>query len=211
MAKQTEDNRNPYRKCFENSAPLAVQIAAAVAELLQALDKPENPRLMKSWAQHLTPFSGDQLADAFNTVALTSKGWPTLGDITEPILEAEYAADLAWLLLGLKRHKKTWKDRDPIYGPDVRVRNDAESHFDFVRGEMLEAAIPAPPIPHRLVHALQVMGAGTVLDGLAELSRHPMTGAFSWDAAEAGKVKFQTERDFKAAWTIARRRELAGQ
>ena len=206
-----KQSKNPFSMIFSGNEPKIQQTACAVALLREMLDKPENPRLINLWAQTLIPFSGDQLAAAFNTVALTCKGWPTLGDITEPILEAEYAADLAWLLLGLKRHKKTWKDRDPIYGPDVRVRNDAESHFDFVRGEMLEAAIPAPPIPPRLVHALQVMGSGTVLDGLAELSRHPMTGAFSWDAAEAGKVKFQTERDFRNAWTIARRRELAGQ
>ena len=204
-----KQSKNPFSMIFSGNEPKIQQTACAVALLREMLDKPENPRLINLWAQTLIPFSGDQLAAAFNTVALTCKGWPTLGDITEPILEAEYAADLAWLLLGLKRHKKTWKDRDPIYGPDVRVRNDAESHFDFVRGEMLEAAIPAPPIPPRLVHALQVMGAGTIADGLAELSRHPMTGAFSWDAAEAGKVKFQTERDFKSAWMIARRRELA--
>lgn len=206
-----KQSKNPFSMIFSGNEPKIQQTACAVALLREMLDKPENPRLINLWAQTLIPFSGDQLAAAFNTVALTCKGWPTLGDITEPILEAEYAADLAWLLLGLKRHKKAWQDRDPIYGPDIRVRNDAEHHFDFVRGEMLEDAIPAPPIPPRLVHALQVMGSGTVLDGLAELSRHPMTGAFSWDAAEAGKVKFQTERDFRNAWTIARRRELAGQ
>ena len=202
---------NPLLSVFRKSTISKIeQITLAIEMLQEGMDHKVNPQQVGQWVRALQSFNGEQLAIAFNWDFLTCQGWPTLNDITSPIFEEEYAADLTWLLLGLKRHKKTWKDREPIYGPDVRVRNDAESHFDFVRGEMLEAAIPAPPIPPRLMHALQVMGAGTVADGLAELSRHPMTGAFSWDAAEAGKVKFQTERDFKAAWTIARRRELAG-
>ena len=199
-----------YPELFQSSTPLENRIAQAAARLAMVLNKPMTTPMILAWAQRLKGFSPSQLTEAFIAAEATLDSWPAPSAIVNGIFEAEYAADLTWLLLGLKRHKKTWKDREPIYGPDVRMRNDAESHFDFVRGEMLEAAIPAPPIPPRLMHALQVMGAGTVADGLAELSRHPMTGAFSWDAAEAGKVKFQTERDFKAAWTIARRRELAG-
>lgn len=200
-------NSNPFSMIFSGSEPKIQQTACAVALLREMLDKPENPRLVNLWAQTLSPFSGDQLAEAFNTVALTSTGWPTLGDITEPILDAEYAADLAWLLRGLKLHKKKWEDRPAIYGRPFR--KPGAQMDDWTDGPLLEAAIPAPQIPHRLVHALQVLGSGTVLDGLAELARHPMAGQYDWDAAEAGKVKFQVEREFRSAWMIVRRRELA--
>ena len=207
MAKPTDDTHNPLTMCFENSEPKQAQIARAVKILLELLDKPENPTLMKRWAQLLTPFSGNQLAEAFNTVALTSKGWPTLGDITGPILEAEYAADLAWLLRGLKLHKRTWQDRPAIYGD--RYRKPGADRDDWTDGPLLEASIPAPAIPPRLVHALQVLGSGTVHDGLAELARHPFTGAYQWDAVESSKVKYQVERDFRKAWDLARHQELA--
>ena len=208
MAKATDDTHNPLRMCFENSEPKQAQIARAVKILLELLDKPENPTMMKRWAQLLTPFSGDQLAEAFNTVALTSTGWPTLGDITAPILEAEYAEDLAWLLQGLRLHKKGWRDREAIYGPAYRKPG---AHMDdWTAGPLLEAVIPAPAIPPRLVAALRVLGAsGVIADGLAELARHPASGGYPVDAAEVGKVKFQVERDFKAAWMMARRKELA--
>ena len=206
MAKQQETG-NQFSTIFKSSKSKTEKIEMAVSLLRKMSEKPENPVVVKSWARALQVFGEDQLAEAFNSVSLTSTGWPTLGDITAPILDAEYAADLAWLLRGLKLHKREWKDRPAVYGPDYR--KPGAGIDDWTRGPLLEAAIPAPPIPPRLVRALQVLGAGTILDGLAELSRHPQGGG-QWDAVEAGKVRFQVERDFKAAWMIARRSELAG-
>ena len=206
MAKQQETG-NQFSTIFKSSKSKTEKIEMAVSLLRQMSEKPENPVVVKSWARALQVFGEDQLSEAFNTVSLTSTGWPTLGDITAPILEAEFAADLAWLLRGLKLHKREWKDRPAVYGPDYR--KPGAGIDDWTQGPLLEAAIPAPAIPARLVRALQVLGAGTVLDGLAELARHPQGGG-QWDAVEAGKVRFQVERDFKAAWMIARRSELAG-
>jgi hypothetical protein len=199
--------QNQFRTVFEGPEPHIQKIAWAVELLREMLDKEPRPRIAQLWAQALAVFSEDQLAESFNALSLTSNGWPTLGDITAPILEAEYAADLAWLLQGLKLHKKAWQDRPAVYGPDYR--KPGAKIDDWTAGPLLEAAIPAPPIPSRLVRALTVLGAGTLPDGLAELSRHPQGGG-QWDAVEAGKVRFQVERDFKAAWMMARRRELAG-
>ena len=208
MAKQTEtESKNLFLTIFSGKEPKMRQLQCAVALLRETLSQPENPRVVELWAQMLVGFGNEDLAAAFNTVALTSTRWPTLGDITAPILEAEYAADLAWLLHGLRLHKKDWHDRPAVYGPEYR-KPGAEID-DWTKGPLLEAAIPAPPIPPRLVRALQVLGAGTVLDGLAELARHPQGGG-QWDVVEAGKVRFQVERDFKAAWMMARRSELAG-
>jgi hypothetical protein len=82
---------------------------------------------------------------------------------------------------------------------------------DWTAGPLIEAAIPAPAIPPRLQAALRVLGAsGDVADGLAELARHPATNAYAWDAVEAGKVRYQVERDFKDAWMAVRKRELGG-
>lgn len=208
MATQTV-TKNPLMMCFENSEPKPVQIARAVKILLELLGKPENPVLMERWAQLLQPIPGEQLAVAFTAAALTCTGWPTLGDITGPIFDQEFADELAWILVGLRRHKRDWQDRDAVYGPQKRVPGDGQ--FDWVRGDLIEAAIPAPTIPRRLREALGVLGAtGDLGDGLEQMSRHPAVGAIHWDAVEAGKVKFQIERDFRSAWMVVRRRELAG-
>ncbi len=157
----------------------------------------------RTWAQALAVFGEDQLAVAFNTVALTSKGWPTLGDITEPILDAEYAADWAWIILGLKRHGSAWQAKPARYGP--QWRKPGAGIDDWEPGPLLEAEIPAPEIPRRLVECLARIG------GLAELAKHPATGHdWQWEPAEAQRIKFQIERDFKAAWMAVRKRELGG-
>jgi hypothetical protein len=157
---------------------------------------------MRSWAIHLAIFPSDQLAEAFNTVALTSKGWPTLGDITEPIFDAEYAADWAWIILGLKRHGSAWQAKTARYGP--QWRKPGAGIDDWEPGPLLEAEIPAPEIPRRLVECLARIG------GLAELAKHPATGHWQWEPAEAQRIKFQIDRDFKAAWMAVRKRELGG-
>jgi hypothetical protein len=54
------------------------------------------------------------------------------------------------------------------------------------------------------------LGAGTTTEGLHILSRHPAIKSNTLAGDEAAKVKFQIERDFKAAWLMARRRELGG-
>lgn len=59
--------------------------------------------------------------------------------------------------------------------------------------------------PRRLVECLARIG------GLAELAKHPATGHdWQWEPAEAQRIKFQIERDFKAAWMAVRKRELGG-
>jgi hypothetical protein len=178
------------------------QLETAVAVLRETLDKPENPRLATLWAQTLMPFRSDQLAEAFNTVALTSKGWPTLGDITEPILDAEYAADWAWIIQGLRRHGVNWQAKPARYGP--QWRKPGAGIDDWEPGPLLEAEIPAPEIPRRLVECLARIG------GLVELAKHPAIGVWQWEPAEAQRIKFQVERDFKAAWMAVRKRELGG-
>jgi hypothetical protein len=209
MAKQTAE-KSPFWTVFnakDGKEAKIKQIQTAVELLREMLDKPENPRQASLWAQALIPFSGDQLAEAFNACALTSKGWPTLGDITEPIFAAEFAADLAWLLQRLKLHKPEWRDRPAIFGPDYR--KPGAGIDEWTKGPETHAAVPAPPIPPRLVRALQVLGAGTELDGLTELARHPGAGGVIADSVESGKARFQVERDFRAAWMMARREELA--
>ena len=93
MAERAETE---FSMIFKNSASKMAAITTATRLLQALLDKPENHNLAEAWARALRSFGEDQLAVAFNTVALTSKGWPTLGDITEPIFDAEYAADWAW-------------------------------------------------------------------------------------------------------------------
>ncbi len=200
MADQTE---NPLLSVFKSSLPKQRQIVLAVEALQEIIGKQANTKQAEMWAKLLMPFRSDQLAEAFNTVALTSKGWPTLGDITEPILDAEYAADWAWIILGLKRHGSAWQAKPARYGP--QWRKPGAGIDDWEPGPLLEAEIPAPEIPRRLVECLARIG------GLAELAKHPATGHdWQWEPAEAQRIKFQIERDFKAAWMAVRKRELGG-
>jgi hypothetical protein len=156
----------------------------------------------------LTNFNGEQLAEAFNWAALTCKGWPTLADITEPIFSDEFAVDLGWLLAGLRAHKAAWQDTEPIFAESYRKPGAARD--EWTQGDLISPAKAAPAIPPRLMDALETLGAGRVSDGLVEMIRHPAAGCHYVDFAESGKIKFQIERNFKAAWMAARRRELAG-
>lgn len=171
------------------------------------LGKTIQAAVLEGWAQRLQSFTPEQLGGAFIAAEATLDAWPSVSVIVNAIFEAEYADDLRWLIQSLKLHKRDWLDREAIYGPDFRL--PGAHRDDWQKGPLLEAAIAAPAISARLQRALQLLGHGTVKDGLAELSRHPAAGAFQWDAAEAGKVRFQIEKEFKAAWMIARRQELA--
>jgi len=208
MAKATDDTHNPLRMCFENSEPKQAQIARAVKILLELLDKPENPTMMKRWAQLLQPFSGEQLATAFNAVALTSNGWPTLGNITDQVLEAEWAEESVWMYQALRRHSTDWHDRDAVYSQLKRVPGGKMD--EFLPQTIITPAVPAPVIPPRLVAAITLMGGGALKDGLRELAKHPACHAYQWDAAEASKMAFQVNRDFRSAWLAVRKRELGG-
>jgi hypothetical protein len=205
MAERAETE---FSMIFKNSASKMAAITTATRLLQALLDKPENHNLAEAWARALRSFGEDQLAVAFNTVALTSKGWPTLGDITEPIFDAEYAADWAWIVQGLKRHGVKWQAREARYG--VRWRKLGAGIDDWEPGPLLEAEIPAPEIPPRLRAAIGRLAAEDISGGLAELAKHPTFGIWQWEPAEANRIKFGIERDFKAAWMAVRKRELGG-
>jgi len=207
MASNETRTENPLMTCFETSKPKQVQIAQAVRVLLQMLDKPENPPMMERWAQILTPFRSEQLAEAFSTVAMTSHGWPTPGDITDLIFEREYAADFTWLLATLARHGADWQDRPPVYGEMWRKLGAGMD--DWQPGELKEKAIPAPLMPPRLDAALVTVG-GSMKAGLAFIQRHPFFWSPRYGGDEAMRTKAQIEKEFKAAWLQARRREIGG-
>lgn len=205
-----ESMGNQFTMIFDSSRSKREKRALATETLRVILEKPENRPLAELWAHSLMKFGDHELAEAFQIAALTCSAWPTLAEITGPIIDAEYVADLAWILTGLRRHKADWQDRPAVRGESLRVRNDAESRFDWVLGPVIEEAIPAPTIPPRLRYALEIVGGvGTVAPGLAELSRHPAVGMYTWDTVESGKVRYQCEKEFKSAWMIARRRDLA--
>ena len=199
---------NPFSIVFSGREPEITKLSNAVALLREMLDKEPNPKQQELWARALRNFGEAQLAEAFNWVSLTSKGWPTLGDITECIFDAEFAADLRWLLRNLARHGAEWKERPAVYGD--RWRKPGAHMDDWQPGPLLEEAEPAPAIPSRLFQSLAILGAGTTTEGLHILSRHPAIKSNALVGDEAAKVKFQIERDFKAAWLMARRRELGG-
>jgi hypothetical protein len=161
---------------------------------------------MRSWANHLEIFSGDQLAGAFAAVALTSKGWPTLGDITEPILEAEYAADFAWLIAGLPLHGAEWKEKPAHYGQ--RWRKPGAGIDDWEDPPLIRDAIPAPTMPGRITTVLGRVGAGNIMAGLDMLDRHPLAHGRYDDAGEAARARVAIEREFKAAWMAVRKQEF---
>lgn len=199
---------NPFSIVFSGREPEITKLSNAVALLREMLDKEPNPKQQELWARALRNFGEAQLAEAFNWVSLTSKGWPTLGDITECIFDAEFAADLRWLLRNLARHGVEWKERPAVYGD--RWRKPGAHMDDWQPGKLLEEAQCSPPISDRLETALRTISAGNTHDGLHILSRHPAIKSNTLAGDEAAKVKFQIERDFKAAWLMARRRELGG-
>jgi hypothetical protein len=207
MAKEMEAE-NPFSTLFKGKEPKQKQIAWAVTMLRQVLERPENPALCQEWAKLLTPFHSDQLAAAFNAVALTSKGWPTLGDITEPILEAEYAADMRWLMSNLRLHGADWGYIPATYGPDYRKPGAGIDEWEH--GPKLSAAIPPPEIPARIWAALEMVGAGVKAEGMRFVARHPSAGGVLISSEDAAKAKYQVEKEFRAAWMAVRRRELGG-
>lgn len=206
----TEPENLTFSQIFEGPESKQQQTEWAVRLLQSLMDKPENPKTARQWAQALQTFRGEQLATAFTTVALTSRGWPTLGDITEAILEQEYADERQWILHKLDRHGREWKDRDPVYGEGVIIRGGPDGPR-VERGPMVKPAEAAPEIPPRIKAALEILGGGSLTEGLREMNRHPATGNCQYEnGQESGKAKFNLERDFKAAWYTVRRRELGG-
>jgi hypothetical protein len=199
--------QNPFSTLFSGNEPKDKQIQWAVSLLREMLDRPESPRAADLWARLLAIFPGDQLADAFNVVAMTSKGWPTPADITEPIFEQEYTADFQWLLAALFRHGVDWQERPAVYADPWREPGAAID--DWQPGELKEPAIPPPPISARILTALAIVG-GDSRAGLAFLQRHPSLLPSRFNGDEALRTKQQIEREFKAAWMQARKRELGG-
>lgn len=207
MANQTGTG-NPFSIVFSGREPKIMKLSNAVALLREMLNKEPNLEQQELWARALQSFGEDQLVEAFNWVSLTSKGWPTLGDITECIFDAEFAADLRWLLRNLARHGAEWKERPAVYGD--RWRKPGAHMDDWQEGALKEIAVPAPKFSSRLFQALAILGSVTTTEGLHILNRHPAIKSNTLAGDEAAKVKFQIERDFKAAWLMARRRELGG-
>jgi hypothetical protein len=199
--------QNPFSTLFSGNEPKDKQIQWAVSLLREMLDRPESPRAADLWARLLAIFPGDQLADAFNVVAMTSKGWPTPSDITEPIFEQEYTADFKWLLTELGIHGANWQDRPPVYAEMWRKPGAGIDQWE--PGDLKEPAILAPRISERLLQALTIVG-GSWKGGLAFLQRHPAFWSPRYAGDEAMRTKAQIEREFKAAWMQARKRELGG-
>jgi hypothetical protein len=205
---ETRAEENLFRTVFASRLPKKRQREMAVAILLEALDRPENPTLAAAWANLLMNFSGEHLAAAFTQVTLTAERWPSLGNITAAIFEHEYAQEFPWLLQALRRHGVDWKDREACYGPSRRAPGSTIDD-PWISGDMIAPAEHAPAIPSRLMSALALYGGGTLRDGLAELNKHPSTHAYQWDAVESARMKQQIEKDFRAAWMTVRRKELA--
>jgi len=207
-AKMAEPTENRFSTIFNSSRSKTSKIEMAVALLRVMLDKPENPPLAAAWANALQTFGDDQLASSFAAAALTSKGWPTLSDITEPILEAEYASDFSWLIAGLRKHGAEWRERPAIYGD--RYHKPGAGMDDWEDGPLKEPAVPAPDIPLRLREVLARIGAGQHAAGLAELNRHPLANGYYADSGEAARTRVAIEREFHTAWMAVRKREVVG-
>ena len=163
---------------------------------------------MRSWAGLLQNFPSDELAAAFQVVALTAEGWPALGNITKVIFDAEFTADYAWLLQALRRHTPEWKDVTANYAPPKRIPGMGPD--DLYPAVETSPAIPAPAIPCRLRRAAEVFGGGTTRQGLDALYRHPSAKGYHWEPAEEIRVRRDIDRDFRAAWQTARNEELSG-
>lgn len=204
----TTQVKNPYRICFADSKPKEAQIARAVMILLETQGKPRNLVLMERWAQMLQGFSGDQLAESFFAVSLRATGWPTIGDITREIFDREFQVDYAWLLENLRRHSAAWNDLPALYENGPR---ELGGSLDDVPVVCVKHAIPAPQIPLRTVRALELFAAAhNTAPGLAKLSIHPEATTRPEEPAEAQRVRQALDKEFRAAWQIARQEELAG-
>jgi hypothetical protein len=207
----TPETRNPFSTVFSGNVPKQQQIQDAVELLLQMLDRPQNPPLAQAWGQTLQGLTGEQLAAAFHTAAITVRGWPSLADILTPIFDEEYLHDWQWLVRNLEIHGTLWLERPAIYAE--RWRRPGAGIDEWEQGAVITPAIPAPKIPERIVRALQIVGGGTVLDGLSFVARHPGChgqGPRLQDPLDVTREKFHVEREFRGAWLIVRRRELRG-
>jgi hypothetical protein len=198
---------NPFLKPFSGKEPRAKQAMWATLMLQEMLDRPKNEKQAELWGQALQSLTGSQLAAGFHAAALTVRGWPTLADVLDPILEEEYAEGWQWLMRGIERYGTRWVDRQAVYGD--RWRKPGAAIDEWEPGKLVEPFEPAPIIPSRLAHALEIAGGGNMLDGLSFVGRHPAAHQGTPNTSgDPLREKFQIEREFKAAWMAVRKREL---
>jgi hypothetical protein len=202
MATQTLEQTasTPWTNIFAARSSKRTQIRTAVSLLQKLLGRPAGPDIADAWAMMLERFSGEQLALAFDKVAMSSKNWPTTGDICEAIFEDEFTADLAFLLAGLRRHKSDWADIPVSRGPSTL----GATINDIIPGPII-AGIPAPKIPNRLILALKLFGGTGMMAGLERLYTHP-----SVSPSAHGEPVWFIEAQFHKAWLQARKAELGG-
>lgn len=206
MATTSTRPKNPFLTLLSGSEPKQQQVQWAVLALQEMLDRPQNQRQAELWAQILAPIPGEKLAMGFLSASLTVRAWPSLPDIVEPIFEAEYAEEFDWLLHGLREFGWKWQGRPPLYGE--RTRKPGAGIDDWEDGPLLRQGQAAPKIRKRLFAALQRVGGSNVENGLYFVSQHPGAHSSPLLGEDVLKIKFQIEREFKAAWMSVRKLEL---
>lgn len=220
---ETTDMQNPserenaFSQIFASNKPKKEQVKMAVAQLFEMLDKPESPRAMNSWPELFCRIPGEQLAIGFQGAALSSDGFLKPRDIMQAIADQQFPIDYAWILLACRRHYKpdnyssdsvNWRDVTPSYFPQKRIPGMGPD--DLYPAEMRHPGYVAPSIPSIIGRALQVFGNGTVRQGLDKLSKHPNAGTWDYDATEELRIRGAIDREFRAAWQVARHDEMAG-
>jgi hypothetical protein len=189
-----------YFDLFATSEPLHEQIRTAAARLGMVADRVIPSPTLEAWAQTLGRFSAAELASAFDTAELTMEAWPTPAKVAKLIIDGRFFADYAWLLRNLKEHGPTWKDSPERLGELKRIPGMGPD--DFYPREILEPAIPAPPMPPRIAKAVEIYGHGNRESALREFYGHP--DCKGGNSGETLRARRDLDLGFRAAWDLAR-------
>lgn len=198
--------KNPFLTVLNGVEPKLQLVQEAVELLQEMLDRKRNELQAKQWAPLLTRWTSEQLACAFMMAAMTVRGWPILADLVDPLLDEEYTWELADLLRGLRTFGPAWENKPAVYGE--RFREPGAGIDDWKEGALVQASVPAPKLSNRMVLVLERVGGADAFSGLAYMAKHPAVSSPSMHGDDALRIKFQVERDFKAAWFHVRKAEL---
>lgn len=170
---------------------------AAVTRLGIMMNQPIEATQLQGWRNRLETFSTGDLIYAFTRAEATFEAWPTPARVENLILRKLFVEDLTWVLAGLRYHGTDWEDKPEYNGAPTR---SSEVKDLWIPGEH-KPAIPAPEIPWRICHALQLFGRGLKRDGLVRLEAHPNLKHFEYrTATEEIKAQEKIEAEFYEAW-----------
>ena len=205
---QQQSQMLTYRELFSTSESVQAQIVKAAGRLGYMLGKVPERAMLQGWVQNLEQYSPSQLQGAFERVETEVAAFPAVSHIVQILQRAEFDAQFAMILKGIRDHGYEWKDlagwkerdKKEFHSPEALAHPDG---FILTVGK-IHPPVPAPVIPPRMVKALELFGQdGEFHTGLRRLYRDSPT---FWDGdtvrniGDHSKLASLIDKDLFACW-----------